>query len=211
MKLSFKFAAYLFVAFGFCAAHAGSYEDYFRALKIDNAGAVSDLLARGFDPNAPDEKGQTGLHLAMRDGSSKVAAVLLAHPALRVDAPNANDETALMLAALKGQVEAAQRLLDRGAAVNRPGWAPLHYAATGPEPRLVALLLERGAQVDAPSPNGSTALMMAARYGSDDSAFLLLAKGASTSARNQKDMNAADFARSVGRDALAAKLAPAPR
>lgn len=211
MKLSFKFAAYLFVACGFCAAHAGSYEDYFRALKIDNAGAVSDLLARGFDPNAPDEKGQTGLHLAMRDGSPKVAAVLLAHPALRVDAPNANDETALMLAALKGQVEAAQRLLDRGVAVNRPGWAPLHYAATGPEPRLVALLLERGAQVDAPSPNGSTALMMAARYGSDDSAFLLLAKGASTSARNQKDMNAADFARSVGRDALAAKLAPAPR
>jgi ankyrin repeat protein len=87
----------------------------------------------------------------------------------------------------------------------------LHYAATGPEPCLVALLLERGAQVDAPSPNGSTALMMAARYGSDDSAFLLLAKGASTSARNQKDMNAADFARSVGRDALAAKLTPAPR
>lgn len=211
MKLNIKFVAYLLVGIGFCSAHAGSYEDYFRALRIDNAGAVSDLLARGFDPNSPDEKGQTGLHLAMRDGAPKVAAVLLAHPALRVDAPNANDETALMLAALKGHLEAAQRLLDRGAAVNRPGWAPLHYAATGPEPRLVALLLERGAQVDAPSPNGSTALMMAARYGSDDSAFLLLAKGASTSARNQKDMNAADFARSVGRDALAAKLAPAPR
>ncbi len=211
MKLNFKFAVYLFVAFGFCSVNAGSYEDYFRALKIDNAGAVSDLLARGFDPNSPDEKGQTGLHLAVRDGSPKVAAVLLSHPALRVDAPNANDETALMLAALRGHVESAQRLLDRGAAVNRPGWAPLHYAATGPEPRLVALLLERGAQVDAPSPNGSTALMMAARYGSDDSAAMLLAKGASTSVRNQKDMNAADFARSVGRDALAAKLAPAPR
>ena len=53
--------------------------------------------------------------------------------------------------------------------------------------------------------------MMAARYGSDDSAFLLLDKGASTALRNQKEMNAADFARSVGRDALAAKLAPAPR
>ena len=211
MKLNIKFIVYLFVAFGFCNASAGSYEDYFRALKIDNAGTVSDLLARGFDPNSPDEKGHTGLHLAVRDGSPKVAAVLLAHPALRVDAPNAHDETALMLAALRGNVESAQRLLDRGATVNRPGWAPLHYAATGPEPRLVALLLERGAQVDAPSPNGSTALMMAARYGSDDSAVLLLAKGASTSVRNQKDMNAADFARSVGRDALAAKLAPAPR
>lgn len=211
MKFHFKVFFYLIVIFGFCRASAGSYEDYFRALKIDNAGAVSDLLARGFDPNSPDEKGQTGLHLAIRDGSPKVAAVLLSHPSVRVDAPNANDETALMLAALKGNVDAAQRLLDRGAAVNRPGWTPLHYAATGPEPRLVALLLERGALVDAPSPNGSTALMMAARYGSDDSALMLLAKGASTSVRNQKDMNAADFARSVGRDKLAAKLVTAPR
>jgi ankyrin repeat protein len=92
MKFYFRIAAYLF-AFGFSSAYAGSYDDFFRALKIDNAGAVSELLARGFDPNSPDEKGQTGLHLAMRDNSPRVAAVLLAHPALRVDAPNANDET----------------------------------------------------------------------------------------------------------------------
>jgi ankyrin repeat protein len=76
----------------------------------------------------------------------------------------------------------------------------LHYAATGPEPKLVALLLERGAQVDAPSPNGSTALMMAARYGRR-LGLLLLAKGASTSVRNQKRHERGGFARSVGRDA----------
>ncbi|HRD95780.1 MAG TPA: ankyrin repeat domain-containing protein [Rubrivivax sp.] len=211
MKHYFRIVLYLIVLFGLSSAIAGSYEDFFRALRIDNAGAVSELLARGFDPNSPDEKGQTGLHLAIRDNSAKVASVLLAHPAVRVDAPNASDETPLMLAALKGNLDAAQRLLDRGAAVNRPGWAPLHYAATGPEPKLVSLMLERGAQVDAPSPNGSTALMMAARYGPDDSALMLLARGASTVVRNQRDMNAADFARSVGRDALAAKLVPQPR
>lgn len=211
MKFYFRIVAYLFALTGVSGAVSGSYEDFFRALRIDNAGAVSELLARGFDPNSPDEKGQTGLHLAIRDNSPKVVAVLLAHPAVRVDAPNASDETPLMLAALKGNLDAAQRLLDRGAAVNRPGWAPLHYAATGPEPRLVGLMLERGAQIDAPSPNGSTALMMAARYGADDSALMLLARGASTVVRNQRDMNAADFARSVGRDALAAKLVPQPR
>ena len=211
MKFYFRIAAYLIVLTGLSGAVAGSYEDFFRALRIDNAGAVGELLARGFDPNSPDEKGQTGLHLAIRDSLPKVAAVLLAHPAVRVDAPNASDETPLMLAALKGNLDATQRLLDKGAAINRPGWTPLHYAATGPEPKLVSLMLERGAQIDAPSPNGSTALMMAARYGADDSALLLLARGASTAVRNQKDMNAADFARSVGRDALAAKLAPSPR
>jgi ankyrin repeat protein len=211
MKCYFRIAVYLIVFAGFSSAIAGSYEDFFRALRIDNAGAVSELLARGFDPNSPDEKGQTGLHLAIRDSSPKVAAVLLAHPAVRLDAPNASDETPLMLAALKGNLDAAQRLVDRGAAINRPGWTPLHYAATGPEPKLVSLMLERGAQIDAPSPNGSTALMMAARYGADDSALMLLARGASTAVRNQKDMNAADFARSVGRDALAAKLTPQPR
>lgn len=211
MKCYFRIAVYLIVFAGFGSAIAGSYEDFFRALRIDNAGAVSELLARGFDPNSPDEKGQTGLHLAIRDSSPKVAAVLLAHPAVRLDAPNASDETPLMLAALKGNLDAAQRLVDRGAAINRPGWTPLHYAATGPEPKLVSLMLERGAQIDAPSPNGSTALMMAARYGADDSALMLLARGASTAVRNQKDMNAADFARSVGRDALAAKLTPQPR
>jgi ankyrin repeat protein len=122
MKFYFRIAAYLFALTVFSGAVAGSYDDFFRALRIDNAGAVSELLARGFDPNSPDEKGQTGLHLAIRDNSPRVASVLLAHPALRVDAPNASDETPLMLAALRGQMDSAQRLLDKGAAVNRPGW-----------------------------------------------------------------------------------------
>lgn len=211
MKYYFRYVVYLSILIGFQSAVAGAFEDYFRALKMDNAGAVNELLARGFDPNSPDEKGQTGLHLAFREGASKVAAVLLMQPAIRVDAVNADDETPIMLAALRGNLAGVQMLLARGASVNRSGWSPLHYAATGPEVKVVAALLEKGAQVDALSPNGTTALMMAARYGSDDSAELLLRQGASTSLRNQKGMNAADFASSAGRAALAARLTPPAR
>jgi ankyrin repeat protein len=60
--------------------------------------------------------------------------------------------------------------------------------------------------VDARSPNGSTPLMMAARYGSEASVDLLLARGANPKLRNQRDLSAADFARMDGRDALAQRL-----
>ncbi len=187
-------------------AHAGAYEDFFRAVNVDDARTVSALLGRGFDPNAADERGQVALFLALRGGSPKVAEALLANPATRIDTANASGETPLMMAALRGEATWSQRLLDRGAAVNRDGWTPLHYAASGPEPKTVALLLDRGARIDAPSPNGSTPLMMAARYGAEASTDQLVARGADPKVRNDKGLNAADFARLGGREALAARL-----
>ena len=206
MNNHFKLAFYLFVAACISAANAGPRESFFRAINVDNASTVGELLAEGFDPNTLSEKGQLPLYLAMRDESPKVAAALLAHPAILVDASNEAGETAVMMAALRGNLEWTQRLLERGAAVNRNGWSPLHYAATGPEAKVVALLLDQGATIEALSPNRSTPLMMAARYGSEASVDLLLARGANTRLRNDRDMNAADFARSAGRDALAARL-----
>jgi ankyrin repeat protein len=209
MKFYFRFAIYLFVVTMSLRAVAGSYEDFFRAVNIDDARAISKLLERGFDPNAPDEKGQVGLFLALRNDSPKVIAALLAHPQIKIDATNSSDETPLMMAALRGQTEWALRLLDRGARVNRPGWTPLHYAASGPEVKVVALLLDRGALIEATSPNRTTPLMMAARYGAEESALLLLARGASPRAKNDQGLTPADFARLGGRDALAARLEPA--
>jgi ankyrin repeat protein len=193
------------------AAHAGSYEDFFHAVEVDDAGTVTQLLARGFDINSPDEHGQVALYLALRADSPKVVATLLGSPGLHVDAANAKGETPLMMAALKGKLGACQRLLEQGAQVNRDGWSPLHYAASGPQPKVVSLLLERGAQINALSPNGSTPLMMAARYGAQDSAELLVAHGADARLRNAKGLNAADFARAAGREALAARLEAAAR
>ncbi len=190
---------------------AQSYVQFFRAVDVDNAVAVAELLAKGFDPNTPDEGGHRPLYLALRSANFKVAGVLLLHPDLKVDAVNGAGETALMMAALRGQLDWMQRLLDRGARVNQEGWTPLHYAATGPEPRAVALLLERAAAIDARSPNLSTALMMAVQYGAEDSALLLVGRGADAKLRNQRGENAGDIARRVGREALSARLAALAR
>ena len=211
MKHCIRLCLYLIVYIGCSSANAGSYEDFFRAVNVDDARTVGALLQRGFDPNSPDEKGQVGLFLAMREGSLKVAETLLQHPQVKVDTPNASDETPVMMAALRGNVEWTLRLLDRGAQLNRPGWTPLHYAASGPEIKLLTLLLDRGASIEATSPNRTTPLMMAARYGPHDAAELLLSRGANARARNDQGLSAADFARAAGRDALATKLEQAAR
>ena len=210
MTKYFKFMLYSLMVIG-VSSFAGSFEDFFIAIRNDNAGTVGALLQRGFDPNTRDEKGQTGLAMAMQERSLKAAEVLLSHPAIQIDALNQAGESALMMAALKGEIAGARTLLERGAKVNQPGWSALHYAATGTEASLVRLLLEKGADVNAASPNGSTPLMMAAQYGSEDSVKLLLAAGADPKRRNQRDLKGSDFARLAGRESLAVSLAKLER
>ena len=202
-----RYNLYIIVLIGFSSARADAYVDFFRAVNVDDVRTVSALLARGFDPNAPNTKGQPALVQALRDDSPKVAAALLAHPGIKVDGTTEAGETPLMMAAILGKLEWMQKLLDRGAQIERAGWTPLHYAASGPEPKAVALLLDRGAAIDAPSPNRSTPVMMAARYGSEDAALMLAARGANLALRNDVGMTAADFAHSAGRDNLAKRLA----
>jgi ankyrin repeat protein len=206
MKHFLKIILYLTVATGFSGANAGAYEDFFDAIKRDDGRAITALLQRGFDPNSRDEQGQAALYVALRQPSPAAAEALWAHPALDIHASNAAGESPLMMAAMRGQLAWAHKLLARGARPHQDGWSPIHYAATGPEVEMVRLLLDKGAPINARSPNGSTPLMMAARYGSEASVDLLLARGADPKLRNQRNFSAADFARMDGRDALAQRL-----
>ena len=202
----FKYLIFSIVASAVLHANAGSFEDFFVYLSNDNAGGVTELLNRGFDPNTKNEKGQPGLTIAMQERSLKAARALLAAPSTDVNALNTVGESALMMAALKGDMDGATMLLERGAQVNKSGCTPLHYAATGPEPRLVRLLIDRGAELNARSPNGTTPLMMAAQYGSEDSVNLLLERGADPKLRSDLKLGVVDFALKAGRNVLAAKL-----
>jgi ankyrin repeat protein len=193
MRKHFKYFSYLVVLYCF-SAFAGSYDDFFVAIRQDDAKAVAALLQRGFDPNTPDASGRSGLFLAIREPAPKVAELLAQWPSTKVETRTPQDESPLMMAALKGNLALAKVLIARDADVNKTGWTPLHYAATGGHVAVIELLLDHHAYVDAESPNGTTPLMMAAHYGSAEAVKLLLEQGADASLKNQQGMTALDFA-----------------
>ena len=195
----FKKLIYLYVLIGFSSAFSGSYEDFFKAMKVDDSVAIQRLLARGFDANTVDEKGQYGLLIALREPAPKIAASLIDAPNINLNLLNPQGESPLMLASLKGQLELAEKMVKKGADVNKTGWAPLHYAASTGQVKMIALLLENHAYIDAESPNGSTPLMMASMYGSPESVKLLLDEGADSLLKNQQGLTALQFAQQANR------------
>jgi uncharacterized protein len=194
MRIYFRYLTYIIVLIGYSLANAGSYDDFFVAIKRDDPATVNDLLRRGFDPNTLDPRGLSGLYLAIRDQSLKAADALVAWPKTNVEIRTTQDESPLMMAALKGNMDLVRKLIARGADVNKPGWAPLHYAATNAHLEIMELLLDENAYIDAASPNGTTPLMMAAQYANAPAVKLLLDAGADPSIRNQLGLNAIDFA-----------------
>lgn len=188
-------------------ASATAFDDFFRAVALDDAGTVRQLLGRGFPVNARDAAGQPALVLALRAPSPQVLDVLVGQPGVDLELATPAGETPVLIAALIGDVHWTRRLLDRGVSLTSPsGWTALHYAATGQNPDAVALLLARGGAVDARAPGGLTPLMMAARFGDQRNVDLLLARGADPSLADDRGLRAADFARSVERDRLADRL-----
>ncbi len=195
----FKKSIISFVLIGFNVSQAGSFDDFFKAVKIDDTKTVQQLLARGFDANTIDQTGQTGLLIAIRESSPKVARVLVDSTKIDLNALNTQGESPLMLAALKGQLELAGSMVKKGADVNKTGWTPLHYAATTGQLAVIRLLIENHAYIDAESPNGSTPLMMASMYGTPEAVKLLLDEGADPTLKNQQGLTALQFAQRASR------------
>lgn len=196
-----------------CSAHAvaGSYDDFFRAIEKDNANAAHKVLARGFDPNTVNPQGVPALLAAIRAPAPKIARLLAQHPKTKVELRNIHDESALMLAALAGDVELCRVLINRDADVNKTGWTPLHYAASKSQLAVIALLLEHYAYIDAASPNGTTPLMMAAMYGNSPTVQALLQAGADPLITNLLGLSALDFAKKADQPESAALIAASVR
>jgi hypothetical protein len=118
-------------------------------------------------------------------------------------------------------VDAAKWLLDRRARINNDAmeWSALHYAVFAGHENVARLLIERGADVNARSTNGSSILMMAAREGRDGLAKLLLGAGADPRVTNDHGEDAfvwamrhghANIAKAVGTPERFAAAARSP-
>ena len=199
-----KFVVFIVFSSISCLSFAGSYEDFFKAAQFDDPRSITNLLARGFDPNTVNLNAEPALLYALNEGSLKVFKVLVNHPKINLNVRNKNGESALMLSSLKGNLPLAKLLIKRDADVNHPGWTALHYASTGGHTEIIQLLLDKSAYIDAESPNGTTPLMMAARYGNSKAVQLLIDEGADVQHKNQLGFSAMDFAKQGNRpDSLA--------
>jgi ankyrin repeat protein len=177
------------------SAQASDLDSLVKAVKFDDVKAVQKALAQGADPNATDTQGMPLIVLAAREKSDNVAKALLADSKTDIEKLDASGENALMLAAFNGDIDLVKALIDKGAEVNKKGWAPLHYACANGHDDIVKLLLDHSAYIDAGSPNGTTPLMMAARGNHLSTVKVLLDAGADSRVKNQLGLTALDFAK----------------
>ena len=143
-------------------------------------------LAKGADPLAKDEEGNTALMLAAMGnffgGGEEKAFDALLKAKVPIDAKNKDGHTALMLAAREGRDDNVKALIARGAKVNErdpDGWTPLMLAAYNGQSFVVDTLLKAKADFKVKDSSGAwDALMFALSEGRGNAAEKLIEAGA---------------------------------
>eukprot|EP00794_Sanderia_malayensis_P000577 gene577-1237_t len=110
-----------------------------------NCVAVARLLVeRGADINRRNIYGATALHFSTRRGNTEIARLLLDQNGIDIKIKDNGDVTPLHQAAISGDVEITQKLLDQGADIyskDREGENALHFAASEGNADIVDVLM----------------------------------------------------------------------
>lgn len=180
----------------------------FKRISFDDVdGLKNSLKDETLTPNTLSKYGDTPLVYAIKEKSRNVINYLLQVNDLNVNFENRSKENALMLAAFVGDVDLVKKLVnDKHATVQKDGWSAIHYAATNGNLDIVKFLIDKKADVDAESPNGTTPLMMACKYGHIQVVKYLLDHDADLSVANQQKLTAIDFANQNNQREIAAGL-----
>ena len=180
---------------------AGAYEDMEAAMIIRDSNAVIGLLDRGMDVNTVSRSGDTLLIQAIRSDMPVLVDALLQRRA-RLNFRNRNGETALSIAAFIGKMDYVRRIVESGAEINFYGWPPITYAAFNNHPGIVEYLIKKGAEINAKTETGATALYLASRNGHVEVVKLLLRYEADPTIANQNGETAVDAAMAGNHDEI---------
>ena len=145
------------------------------------------ILDRGLHVDAEDEYAMTLLQVASRHGHLEIVKFLIENGAA-VNAVEIDNRSALHFATIRGHLSIMRFLLENNAEVNlrkRLGLTPLHVVAQqSRETDLVQVLLDHGADIEAPDDRGDTPLDWAITFGSGIMVQELLRQGAILRARD---------------------------
>lgn len=169
------------------------------------------LLDRGASIDITGLANNTPLHYAVEHENIDIVRLLLLNRGANINIQNAEQQTPLHLAASNGSQHIVTSLLDHGASINAQDFSrdsreyydrligrpviindstvytvtPLHSAVANDRTDVVALLLDRGANIDAVAGLKYTPLLYAVARGAERSVRLLLERGANVLVKNR--------------------------
>lgn len=139
------------------------------ACEVGDRSIVSYLLEQNANPVATANEGWTPLMYAATNKTSLVAQELLKYiPAPQINAQNASGQTALHIAAEKGNLFPLNILLEKGAdptSVDQKGNLPLHAAANSGNMPIFMKVLEKTGEPNQPNQEEETPLHILMKHG----------------------------------------------
>jgi ankyrin repeat protein len=149
------------------------------------------LVNQGAAVNATNNDGITPLHQALETCSEDIINLLLSRVA-NVNARDGDGRTYIHIAAVRGILQIGNHLLKNGAYVDsaytsyvQKGFTPLFLAVVNGHEKVVKLLLERGANIEAQDKDRKTVLHLAVQKGLEIFVKLLLEYGAKVDAEDK--------------------------
>ncbi len=164
-------------------------------MELGNLGQAEAWLDGGLPPDFMGSRIGSGLMIGAWEGNLDLMRLFLARGA-DINRMNDKGESAIALAAWRGHLNIVKWLVDRSARINAPNrhWSALHYAVFAGQTEVADYLMAQGADIQAQTTNGSTALMMAIYEGREDLARKLIEKGADRSPKNDWGDGALEWA-----------------